>query len=88
MAKKHALKAIGNEINVGDTVKIINPDKAYPTYIDWVIKNAPNYAAFFSYGTEPPCGCYTVIAKSPHEFFGNQILYLVKKIRLKVLLIV
>ena len=79
MAKRHISKTISNEINVGDTVEIINPDKAYPTYTDWVFENAPDYAILYSYGGEPPRGRYTVIAKAPHEFFENEMLYFLKE---------
>ncbi len=71
----------GDEINIGDTVKVINPDVAYSQYYEWVLKNVPEYAVFYVYGKKPKYRCYTVIAKAPHEHIEGKTIYFIKEKR-------
>lgn len=41
------------KLKVGDRVNITNPDKIYPSYSDWVEKNAPDYLKRFKMCAEP-----------------------------------
>ena len=68
-----------SEINVGDTVWVVDTDFVYPMYSTWIYKHAPIYAIYYAFGHKPSKDdCFTVIAKAPHERASEGMLYLIK----------
>lgn len=56
------------EIQIGDTVKVVNNGKCYTRYEEWFVKNAPQYLGKFAYGGMPKNGgSYKVLMKSDKD---------------------
>ena len=56
------------EIQIGDTVKVVNNGKCYTRYEEWFVKNAPQYLGKFAYGGMPKNGgSYKVLMKNDKD---------------------
>ena len=73
------LIAMKDEIKVGDRVEIVSSSYMYPVEADWIIKNAPEHAAYYVYGSYNFVTGYTgkVVAKATHGD-SKRMLYLVQ----------
>lgn len=56
------------EIQIGDTVKVVNNGRCYTRYEEWFVKNAPQYLGKFAYGGMPKNGgSYKVLMKNDKD---------------------
>lgn len=77
---------IDEKIKIGDIVKIINWKNQGDRYEKWVMKNAPDYAIYYTYGilniiencNYQILGNLKVVAIAPDIIFDDVTLYLIQ----------
>lgn len=78
LALKRLFDAI-KVISVGDKVKVVDCGESYPVYIDWINKNAPEYAVYYKYDCKVPQDTVgTVVKKEQHSDKEDVMLYLIQ----------
>lgn len=66
-----------NNINIGDTVEILDRGGQYSSYKEWIILNAPKYAQAYCGGYAENGMVGVVVAKAQHSTYNSNMLYAV-----------
>lgn len=76
-----ALKRLFDDIkviSVGDTVKVVDCGESYSGYIDWINKNAPEYAVYYKYDCKVPQDTVGTVVKKEQHREDDAMLYLIQ----------